>query len=91
MSTGLPQIWPVALLLGAGQCRAWGVSNCEVWQHQSPGYSNTQTVILSLVCFTAGLHEVGSGVGSRLGEEDGTIDGCCGEAFKKLFVEVLLD
>ena len=62
-----------------------------MWQHQSPGYSNTKTAVLSIVRFTVGLHEVGSGMWCGLGEEHSTVDWRCSEVFKKLLVEMSLD
>ena len=40
--------------VGAGPNHICGVGNCRVWQHQSPGYSNTETAVVSLVRFTVG-------------------------------------
>ena len=45
----------------AGPNHICGIGSC-MWQHQSPGYGNTETAVLSLVRFAAGLHEMGSGV-----------------------------
>ena len=55
--------------VGAGPNHICGIGSCRVWQHQSPGHGNTETAVLSVVRFTAGLREMGSGVCCSLGEE----------------------
>ena len=39
-----------------------GIGSRRMWQHQPPGYRNTETAVLSLIRFTAGLHVVRTGV-----------------------------
>ena len=89
-STGLAQIWLAHFWWSRSVARLRGQQLRGV-QHQSPIYSNTETAVLSLVGFTAGLHEVGSGVWRGLREEVYTVDRRCGKAFKKLLVKVPLD
>ena len=44
--------------VGARVYHVCSIGSRRVWHHQSPGYRNAETAILSLVRFTAGLHEV---------------------------------
>ena len=48
--------------VGARLYNVCGIGSHRVWQHQSPGYRNAEAAILSLVRFTAGLHEVRTGM-----------------------------
>ena len=56
----------------------------------SPG-GHTKTTIFSLTGFAVGLQQIGTSVGCRLRDGDGSADWGCGVAVKELFVEVLLD
>ena len=48
--------------VGARQYNVCSIGSRRVWHHQSPGYRNAKATILTLICYTARLHEVRTSV-----------------------------
>ena len=53
---------PAALLLGQNCTTSTALGTAGCGEHQSPGYRDAEAAILSLIRFTAGLHEVRTSV-----------------------------